>query len=93
MHSPNADDWRVSGQEKYLLGAVLTRQKYHAPRIGWDHDHCDFCWSKFSESTAEDTLQEGYTTSDKSHWICPQCFSDFRDSFEFRLDQGDSSQK
>jgi hypothetical protein len=79
------DDWRLGKQARYLLGAVLHWSSYRAPSLDWDHDHCAFCWAKFMEGTHPDTLQAGYATDDEYHWICSNCFEDFRDRFKFQL--------
>lgn len=78
------NDWRLQGQEKYLKGVVLQRKKYQRYRPGWDHDHCEFCGAKFSEGLP-DTLHEGYSTTDNYHWICDDCFKDFKDQFEWKV--------
>jgi len=78
------NDWRLQGQEKYLLEASLVFRKYNQPAEKWDHDHCDFCWAKFSEKE-EDALNEGYTTSDSYTWICKKCFEDFKDQFKWKV--------
>jgi hypothetical protein len=41
------DDWRRTGQEKYLRGATLTWRNYQALSGRWEHEHCAFCWQKF----------------------------------------------
>ncbi len=81
------DDWRLQGQERYLAGAVLVRQRYVAsPRNpNWDHDHCAFCSAKFVAEGVEGTLAEGYSTEDQYHWICEQCFAAFRERFRWVL--------
>ena len=33
-------------------------------------------------------LQEGYTTEDGYHWICPTCFNDFREHFGWQIEAG-----
>ena len=43
------DDWRLRGQEDYLSGKVLYFRTWKAPKKEWDHDHCEFCWDKFSD--------------------------------------------
>ena len=80
-------DWRLSGQDRYLKGVELRRQKYrHFPdNPKWDHDHCKFCWAKFSLDDGPDIQHEGYCTLDEYHWICPTCFGDFQGSFEWRV--------
>ena len=40
-----------------------------------------------------DVLTEGYTTTrehrdgDDSHWVCPTCFDDFAEEFDWRLEE------
>ena len=79
-----ADDWRLTGQERYLAGAVLGWADWHPPRPDWDHDHCEFCWAKFAGPEQHDVLHAGYTTADRHRWVCPQCFEDFRERFGWR---------
>jgi len=78
-------DWRLQGQEEYLVGRTLRHQAYEAPRPGWDHDHCEFCSRKFGPF--EGALQAGYvTTADEAHWICDGCFEDFKELFRWVVD-------
>ncbi len=81
---PEPDDWRLQGQEKYLFGAILSFKKYSDRKTTTDHDHCEFCWAKFSD-TIPGKLTEGYTTQDDYRWICNECFIDFKDKFKFLL--------
>lgn len=78
---PKADDWRRRGQESYLAGRILIEQRYQPYREGWDHDHCEFCWGKFSLSPGD--LHAGYSTEDSYHWVCPDCYEDFKDEFNW----------
>ena len=68
------DDWRLTGQERYLSEAELTRKPYKAPSATWEHDHCEFCWSKFMDAEVSpehraymashpEVLGEGYATT------------------------------
>jgi hypothetical protein len=87
MTSPTNSDWRLQGQEKYLAGVALIRRVYSAPRPDWDHDHCEFCSTKFMIGGGADTLQEGYCTLDAHRrWICKACFNDFHVRFGWRLE-------
>ena len=81
----NDDDWRLMGQEKYLKGVTLSFQTYRCLRPDWDHDHCAFCSAKFMEADLPDILREGYTAENQYHWVCPTCFDDFKDRFEWVL--------
>ena len=79
------DDWRISGQDRYLAGAMFQFRSYETPRPGWDHDHCDFCWSKFCAEKNGDCLNEGFVTLDGKHWVCRPCFEEFRNLFHFAV--------
>ena len=79
-------DWRLTYQEDYLMNAELKfikPFKKHSEK--WDHEHCEFCTAKFMEGDYEDVLHEGYSTLDKKHWICEQCFQDFKGMFNFTV--------
>jgi hypothetical protein len=76
-------DWRLQRQEKFLNGVSLIKKRYRKYREGWDHDHCEFCWAKFSEGPED--INFGYATTDDYHWICEQCFSDFSEMFQWSV--------
>lgn len=82
----DGEDWRLTNQEAYLKGAVLVKAQYAAGSDRWDHDHCEFCWAKFSG--ADGDLRQGYRTKDGSRWICETCYEDFKEKFHFRLEDG-----
>ena len=79
-------DWRLQGQERFLQGATLHRARWTRPRPDSDHDHCEFCGSKFMEEELPDVLHEGYTTADRYRWVCEPCFKDFVDRFGWRVE-------
>ena len=81
------DDWRLQGQEKYLLGAKLSYGRYRSVRDNpaWDHDHCEFCFATFTVDDVAGALHEGYHTLDDYRWICSGCFTDFRERFAWEL--------
>lgn len=76
---PKSNDWRRQGQESYLKDVTLTKKEYKPYRQGWEHDHCEFCGVKFS--LCKDDLTEGYSTPNYYHWVCEECYEDFK--FEF----------
>jgi hypothetical protein len=84
--NPLESDWRRQGQENYLKGKVLTLQRYRPFRDGWDHDHCEFCGTKFSVAAGD--LNQGYSADNGYQWICPNCFRDFKDEFEWVISEG-----
>ena len=79
------DDWRLlRGQEDYLMKRKLMWLPYFRWSEAWDHEHCEFCWATFSKSECD--LHEGYVTADdKARWICPECFEDFKEMFQWEL--------
>lgn len=94
----NINDWRIRGQEDYLIGVHLIHKKFKSnlPKVPMsnddlrkysDHDHCDFCWHKFMEEceNVKDCSSEGYCTLDEKIWICDDCFNDFKEHFKWSL--------
>ena len=81
---PTADDWRRQGQEKYLKGVILLHRMYQPYRPGWEHDHCEFCGNKFSLNQGD--LKEGYSTKNGYHWVCSDCFNDFKNEFNWKVE-------
>ncbi len=69
-------DWRIQGQEDYLKGIKLYHKQYKAYSKEWDHDHCEFCYEKFSEK--DDGLKSGYTTADNYYRNCETCYKEFK---------------
>ena len=77
-----SEDWRLNGQERFLFKVKLTKVKLHFPEPDIvDHEHCDFCWGKFSDK--DDDLHVGYVTDDHEHIVCEECFNDFKERFEW----------
>ncbi len=75
--------WRVD-LAKHTKGATLTLKAYARYSETWDHDHCEACTVKFSE-TIPGALREGYATSDNYRWICPNCFNDLKEQMDWKL--------
>lgn len=77
------DNWRLHGQEAYLCGVTLVRQPWEPSDHLNDHDHCEFCWARFSRGAAD--LHDGYSTEHRFRWVCATCFSDFRKQFGWKV--------
>lgn len=77
------NDWRLTGQEKYLSEKKLYLRVWKSKYAHSDHNHCIFCCNMFSEFP--ETLHEGYTTDDNRYWICPKCYDDFKDMFKWSV--------
>jgi hypothetical protein len=95
---PQTDDWRLQGQH-WLRDELLRYRNYSPLRPGFEHDHCEFCWTRFrtdapraSESamptalgSREGVRAEGYVTMDR-RWICEPCYEDFKMMFDWQLE-------
>jgi hypothetical protein len=81
----DTNDWRLANQAQYLTEVVLVWAKYHPAKETNDHDHCEFCWAKFSLDDSPDTIKEGYATKDRERWICKPCYEDFKDLFKWQV--------
>jgi hypothetical protein len=73
------NDWRLHGRTNHLQNAVMVWKTYQPAGETKTHDHCEFCWRKFVEGDGSDGLHRGYCTEDEYHWVCPQCFEDFKE--------------
>jgi len=82
----DSNDWRLMNQERFLKDVSLKHMIWKPYRAGWDHDHCSFCFVTLSE--CEGDLHEGYCTLDEYHWICEECFEDFKDMFGWKVEDG-----
>lgn len=76
----NEKDWRIRDQMDFLYGVELLHRSYSTQKENWDHDHCIFCWEKFQSNN-----QMGYCTKDLYYWVCEECFSDFKEMFNWKL--------
>lgn len=79
------DDWRLTNQDEYFLGIKLYKRKYIRFNETWDHDHCSFCWGKFMVEDLPEVIHEGYASEDSNHWVCEECFEDFKDLFQWEV--------
>jgi hypothetical protein len=80
---PAPDDWRRQGQDRYLTGVRLFAREYRPYRPQWEHDHCEFCGAKFSLN--EPDLRSGYSTEDGYRWVSNDCFTNFKDEFNWQV--------
>lgn len=76
------NDWRLQNQGKYLMNATFHFKQYIDRNTLTDHDHCEFCRDKFSDSI-QGALKEGYATNKDYWWVCSQCYHDFKSQFNF----------
>ena len=77
-------DWRIRNQAACLQPVRLIFSVWTPQKLAGDHDHCEFCFVKFAdEALMPDALHTGDSTLDRRHWVCPTCFADFREQFEW----------
>ena len=77
------EDWRLVGQD-YLQDKELYHLNYRKDDFD-DHEHCSFCWEKFDSDE-----QIGYCTRDYYHWICTNCYEDFKELFKWKIIEEES---
>ena len=79
------NDWRNMGQIDYLYRKQLKFVAY-LKKFG-DHEHCEFCSEKISYFSG--ILNMGYYSVDTKYkyWICPKCYEDFKDIFQWSLEE------
>ena len=76
------NDWRLTNQMDYLYQKKLKKSNL-LDFPDKDHEHCAFCWEKIGKG--EDMIHEGYTDEDAYHWVCNDCFNDFKDTFKWEV--------
>ena len=76
----------VSKGEELVRRGVTNKRNLEEGRIHhiW-HRHCEFCWSE-SRTPKCCTF---YCTQSFEHWICQECFNDFKDKFLWVVKSGD----
>lgn len=79
MNSPFR--WRPD-EEGHLVGLCMRKALYSDMGRS-DHDHCVFCFVTFGQG--EDEVNEGYCTEDGNIWICKECLSEYKHSFELKI--------
>jgi hypothetical protein len=77
------NDWRLTNQLSYFNGSKLVWRRYVPHSTTWKHDHCEFCWATFMNDESPEVLIEGWCTPNEYRWVCPTCFEDFADLFEW----------
>ena len=75
-------DWRLNGQEMYLYGVKLKHMNIKDKLNPSDHEHCEFCLEKISNYT--NTIHDAYCTEDEYHWLCDNCYNDFKMRFNWK---------
>ena len=81
------DDWRVMGQEGYLIEKHLQHRRFHRELCHEDFDQCDFCWTSFENN--DNTPVRAYFAPQEHVWICENCYRDFYSHFRWTVEEID----
>lgn len=76
------NDWRLTNQMNYLYKKVLKKQPFKVYKEGWEHEHCEFCSARIDKNTPV-----AYSSDNNYHWICKKCYEDFKDMFEWSVEE------
>ena len=84
------DDWRIMGQEGYLLKKHLQHRRFDRELCIEDFDQCEFCWAVFDKDKTHP--EKAYYEPINKRWICEQCYTDFKEYFFWSIEEidGDS---
>lgn len=91
------EDWRLSqGDFDYIKNHVFKKQYFKSNKNN-DHDHCNFCWKKITDLEIDEEHDTfGYVTLNahgQEEWVCEKCFNDFKDRFNFKVEDNNSVEK
>ena len=81
------DDWRLEFGKNpdFYKKYKWSLQKWTQTREHWDHDHCEFCNSKFMDLEKPGILRQGWTDEEQTYWICQECFEDFKEKYKWNI--------
>lgn len=78
------DDWRIMGQEGYLINQHLQHRRFDRALCVEDFDQCEFCWAVFDDTVPP---RMAYYCPDKKVWVCESCFRDFYPHFHWTVEE------
>ncbi len=79
------EDWRIMGQEGYLKKRTVFHKKFNVLTTPIGYRQCEFCYSIFSDEPGK--LKHGYHEPISDSWICEDCFQDFKDMFQWTVEE------
>ena len=91
------EDWRLSqGNFDFIKNHVFKNQYFKSNKYN-DHDHCNFCWKKITDLEIDEEHDAfGYVTLNahgQEEWVCEKCFNDFKERFNFKVEDNNSVDK
>ena len=78
------EDWRIMGQEGYLMGKTLQHRRFQQALSVDDFTQCEFCWACFDEDGNNSSM--AYFEPINKVWICEKCFHDFLNYFNWSVE-------
>ena len=75
------EDWRIMGQEGYLMNEHLHYRGYKFALCFEDYTECEFCWAELKED------EKVYHCPNKKVWICKECYRDFNPYFHWTVEE------
>lgn len=79
------EDWRIAGQEGYLLDKKLIHMRFDRKLCVEDYDQCEFCWALFDKD--KDNPSMAYFQPEEKVWVCEECFNDFKQYFHWTVEE------
>ncbi|MBR5094643.1 MAG: hypothetical protein IK095_06070 [Oscillospiraceae bacterium] len=79
------EDWRILGQEGYLLNKRLQHRRFSRALCVKDHDQCEFCWRVFDGKAGSPSY--AYFDPISKAWICEECYNDFKVHFCWTVEE------
>ncbi len=79
------DDWRIQGQEGYLLNKQLQHRRFCRALCVEDFDQCEFCWTVFDKDKRHPL--NAYFEPVRKVWICEKCYNDFKTHFHWTVEE------
>ena len=74
-------EWYLFEYERkpYLRNKVLTWLTFPSKPDPNYHDHCELCWDRFSQHSADQ--HAGYYEHSEKIWICADCYDKYKELF------------
>ena len=83
------DDWRIMGQEGYLLNQKLQYRRFDRAICVEDYVQCEFCQAIFDEDKSNPSM--AYFSPVEKVWVCKTCFHDFCMHFNWDVDESSTN--
>lgn len=81
------DDWRIMGQEGYLMERKLQHRRFNRTLCVEDYDQCEFCYECFD--TDPKYISKAFFDPITKCWICEDCYFAFKEHFGWTVEEID----